>query len=523
MMDTPEDDDDNENAAAPIPTVDDFTWTSSPNPPVPFELRRELFSEVNVGPTIPYADPYEAFVAIWDRPIIEHICLETNRYAQQLRVEMINERRLLPTSRICDWKDVTEDDVYVYLAMILAMGLVVKARLKDYWNADEDIFSTPGFHVHMSLRKFQLLSRCLHFCNNEDMCTKNLDASHAKLFKIQPIIQHLNNKFQSLYNLGRNIVIDESLLQSNGRLDSNQFKPIKVAAVGIKTYEICEPQTGYIWRFFVHAHRRQTRNAPTDTDLSSTSLILKLLEGLEHKGHTVWMDNFYNSPALARKLKTLNFDCVGTLRTNRQYVPKKLTNLTKAKMKKGQITGYTSGDVDLMVWRDQNRVATISTYHGVATIQINGVTKPTLIHDYNIMMGGVDNTDQLLAVFPIERKRTKVWYKKLFRRLVNVSTLNAFILFKGTNHSQHRDFRTILVKTLLERHSRFAHKTIHSTIATAQVDWVKQHHLDVFACHPNTNTKNRRKCVVCKKRVSTFCVGCSKTVCIKPCFMIIHN
>lgn len=164
------------------------------------------------------------------------------------------------------------------------------------------------------------------------------------------------------------------------------------------------------------------------------------------------MDNFYNFPALARKLKTIGFDCVGTLRTNRKYVPTELTNLTKSQMKPGQIVGYTSGDVDVIVWRDQNRVATISTYHGNAVCTKNGVTKLNLIRDYNICMGGVDKKDQMLAAYTIERKRTQIWYKKLFKRLLNVSMLNAYIIHKqiATEVLEHRDFRKNLVESVLQ-------------------------------------------------------------------------
>ncbi|KAH9633051.1 hypothetical protein HF086_000411 [Spodoptera exigua] len=85
-------------------------------------------------------------------------------------------------------------------------------------------------------------------------------------------------------------------------------------------------------------------------------------------------------------------------------------------MRQGQITGLTSGDVDVMVWRDTNRVAMISTYHGNGQQTTRGSTKSILILDYNIMMGGVDKKDQLLAMNPVERKRTKVWGKRLLLR-----------------------------------------------------------------------------------------------------------
>jgi predicted rRNA methylase YqxC with S4 and FtsJ domains len=36
------------------------------------------------------------------------------------------------------------------------------------------------------------------------------------------------------------------------------------------------------------------------------------------------MDNYYNSPALAKFLKLCNRDCVGTVRVNRKVMQKKL-------------------------------------------------------------------------------------------------------------------------------------------------------------------------------------------------------
>ena len=57
----------------------------------------------------------------------------------------------------------------------------------------------------------------------------------------------------------------------------------------------------------------------------TAAIVLKLLEHLLGRGHTLWMDNFYNSPELARQLKTQrSTDCVGTLKLNRKNVPKEV-------------------------------------------------------------------------------------------------------------------------------------------------------------------------------------------------------
>lgn len=353
------------------------------------------------------------------------------------------------------------------------------------------------------------------------MCVEELSSSEAKLFKIANIIDHLNNKFQQLYNLERNLALDESLLQWKGWLSINQFIRNKSATVGIKTYEICESQSGYLWRFEVHAHKKTTADsaAPqTPLETSTPSIVLRLISGLEHKGHTLWMDNYYNSPALARYLKCLGFDVVGTLRTNRQFVPQELTDLTKNNMSLGQITALTSGDVDIIVWRDQNRVATISTYHGHATTSTSdGKTKPIVIMDYNIMMGGVDKKDQLLSMYPIERKRTTVWYKKFFRRLLNISVLNSFIIAKKSGSVvSHRDFRHNLISSLLSRHSKSV-----ARIATHTAFDARTHHIAEYAVGKN-KSRLRRKCCVCGTLTHFYCVGCNKTVCIANCFVSIH-
>ncbi|XP_037874113.1 piggyBac transposable element-derived protein 4 isoform X2 [Bombyx mori] len=505
----------------------EFDWGTFPDSPIPPTERRESFKE-HSGPTVAVSDPYEIFRLIWDQEFMEFIVQETNRYAQQLAAEMLDGGELQASSRITEWKETNVDELLVFFGILLAMGIVIKNRVEEYWNTEQNIFSTPGFKVYMSLRRFQLLSRCLHFNNSENLRNLNLDPSQAKLFKVEPVISHLNSKFTELYIMKQNIALDESLLQWKGWLNINQFIPNKAAAVGIKTYEICESQTGYLWRFKIHAHKASPTVSEADPFTASTpALVLNLIKGLEHKGYTLWMDNFYNSPALARKLKSIGFDCVGTLRTNRKYVPTELTNLKKSQMKPGQVVGYTSGDVDCIIWRDQNRVATISTYHGNAVSTKNGVTKLILIRDYNICMGGVDKKDQMLAAFPIERKRTQIWYKKLFKRLLNVSVLNAYIIHKqtATEVLDHRGFRKNLVESLLRRHSIKMQPYVFSARVQDTIFEVSRHHPAEYPRLTSLNSTNRHRhpCKVCGKRTVTYCVGCDKPVCVFTCFVKLHN
>jgi len=62
--------------------------------------------------------------------------------------------------------------------------------------------------------------------------------------------------------------------------------------------------------------------------------VLELTEYVSGRGHTLWIDNFFNIAELARKLKIKHsIDSVGTLKLNRKNVPKEVKDkkLEKAK------------------------------------------------------------------------------------------------------------------------------------------------------------------------------------------------
>ena len=50
--------------------------------------------------------------------------------------------------------------------------------------------------------------------------------------------------------------IDESLMLWKGRLGWRQYIPSKRARYGIKSYEICDSQSGYIWIFLFILEKR---------------------------------------------------------------------------------------------------------------------------------------------------------------------------------------------------------------------------------------------------------------------------
>ena len=120
----------------------------------------------------------------------------------------------------------------------------------------------------------------------------------------------------------------------------------------------------------------------------TAAVLLELLEPLFGHGHILWIDNFFNSPELTRKLKIeYSIDCVGTLKLNRKNIPKEVTD----KLEKGEIIARHSGLVTVIKWRDKRNVTMVSTHHSADTQRISSKgkepEKPLYMIDYNHNMG----------------------------------------------------------------------------------------------------------------------------------------
>ena len=250
------------------------------------------------------------------------------------------------------------------------------------------------------------------------------------------------------------------------------------------------------------------------------------------------MDNFYNSPLLLRCLKKHKTDCYGTLRLNREFVPDSLKTLTKTDLRQGEVVATYCSDLSVMVWRDANLVSMISTYHhlqvGTQTKYNRLTYKPKIVIDYNMSMGGVDRKDQFLSAQPVERLRNKVWYKKVFSRLLNTAVFNAYVIFSSQNPKiSHRQFRTILAEDLLKIHRRidltteprlYASKTRPGQLTIHTNERPKVDH-DHF---PARSGLKKARCWMCtrhKKDTRTIykCIQCNISLCVEGCFREYHK
>ncbi|XP_052739767.1 piggyBac transposable element-derived protein 4-like [Bicyclus anynana] len=507
-----------------------FEWSTMET----FQGKEENFRQERTGSVLSHSSAYDAFRSFWGDDILDQIVTETNRYAT----------KIVSSSFQSNWSPTNSHEILCLFSFWMMLGIIKMPTITSCFSGDP-LMRTEVFRRIFTRRRYEILIKALNFTDSDpsinDSNPSNTGVANLdRLHHLRPIITHLNSKFQSNYILDKDICIDQRLTLWKGKSRS------KAAKFGIKTFELCESTTGYLWSFIVYTGKQSGMDVEQLPGvLKSTAIVKKLIGPLLNKGYRLFVDNCYNSPLLARYLKLNGTDCVGTLRSSRADVP---VVINKASLKKGEYIARHSGDVSILSWQDKKRVTMISTCHGSSTALPTVSSrpksrpipfKPQMVLDYNKFMRGVDLKDQMLEPYLLQRKRGPKWFIKLFKRFLNISVLNARILLQSSTqkHQHHLAFRLQLVDSILSKHLAFCPKGRAKIPVTAQRTnpgrYIVSTHWPVF--HEPTagsTARNRHhimRCVVClsegrKSQRSRYrCESCDVALCVENCFKAYHT
>ena len=124
--------------------------------------------------------------------------------------------------------DVTEAEMFVFLALTTQMGHGVKDKLTDYWSTLDQLY-TPFYGTMMNRDRYLQILRYLHFTDNRnepDRADENFD----RLWKIRDLFEILNNTLSKFYNPSENLAIYEVIVPFKGRVIFKQYIPKKTQA-----------------------------------------------------------------------------------------------------------------------------------------------------------------------------------------------------------------------------------------------------------------------------------------------------
>ena len=197
------------------------------------------------GPTVPVpCSILETFFLLFTRDLIQYIADQTNLYAQQC----------MGPEKYADWTKVTPEEINAFFGFMILMGLVQLPALSDYWSKD-DTFRYGKIADRITRDRFLDIMRYIHFVDNTTL-PKHGQEGYNKLGKVQPIIDIINKQFQTLYNVSREVSVDEAMIPFKGRSSIKQYMPNKPVKRGIKVWAMADARTGFISKFDVYTGKK---------------------------------------------------------------------------------------------------------------------------------------------------------------------------------------------------------------------------------------------------------------------------
>jgi len=142
---------------------------------------------------------------------MHYLVNETNKYALQCIVSGIVNESISDYSRLNEWTDVNLSEMKCFIGFIIWMGLDKKPSLNDYWS--KKLLNKNFVSKYMSKNRFRAILSMFHFSDNEN--SSNVD----RLYKINPFLDMMNNKFHKMYEPDESVCIDKTMVPFRGRLN----------------------------------------------------------------------------------------------------------------------------------------------------------------------------------------------------------------------------------------------------------------------------------------------------------------
>jgi hypothetical protein len=167
------------------------------------------------------------FGLFWTHTVLSHICVETNRYAQQ------DDGRKPKGGH--DWYNVDERELRASMGVRLWMGMTKQPNIKTFWAHDDDVFNCPKILGLFTWKRFETLNKCLHLTNMDDGMLFRNSPAFDKIAQCRWLIDVIRGACKSLWQLGAYCTIDEMMVRYKGTYCPIwQYLPMKPKKWGIK-------------------------------------------------------------------------------------------------------------------------------------------------------------------------------------------------------------------------------------------------------------------------------------------------
>lgn len=387
----------------------------------------------DVDPPLNEVDsPIDYFRYFFDNETLDNIVTQSNLYSIQQD----------PNKPLT----MTKNELEQFFGIAIGMSIYRLPRSRMYWAKNTNVEKISSI---MSRNRWEVIKRNIH-CNDNSNMLPIRDPNRDRLFKIRPLVDSMQAKFQALPK-PQMLSVDEQIVPFKGKSRLKQYNPKKPYKWGYKLFVLCD-STGLVHNFEVYTgHVEPLAGAPNLG--TSSNVVLRMTQHVpRNKGYLVYFDNWFASLHLFSTLANYGIGALGTIQQGR--FPG-LTFPLDADMKKlgrGSMVelevNFDGIDVRAVKWMDSRGVTLASTFE--SAVPVSNVKRfdrttnrnievpcPRMIRTYNKFMGGVDLLNGLIAYYRI-KIRSKKYYLRLIFHFVDMACVNGHLMYR--NDCKRRNF-----------------------------------------------------------------------------------
>ncbi|KAK1906732.1 PiggyBac transposable element-derived protein 3 [Dissostichus eleginoides] len=269
-----------------------------------------------------------------------------------------------------------------------------------------------------------------------------------KFWKVRPFLDRILQGCKS-QNRPECASIDEQMIPFTGACPCRQYLPMKPNPVGIKNF-VCATSDGIVLDFDLYQGKGALLEQVEEEEvgLGLGGLVLARLCQTLHRGTKVYCDRFFTS-----------------IRGLEQMMKKEMKRYSSSEL------STEDGKLCVVKWYDNKPVLMMSVVHGTEPEdtcqrwdkklkQYVTVSRPSIVREYNLKMGGVDLIDRMISYYRMSA-RTKKWTMRMLMHFTDLALANSWLLYRidlaifaapKKSIMQFLEFRTEMATTLLAQH-----------------------------------------------------------------------
>lgn len=459
-------------------------WLTRP-PPLhhPGRLRQENVLRRNGGVTR-YAiqrihSEMDAWVSVFTDSMLHLITNSTNREGHRVLGENFLETNII------------EIRTLIGLIYLRAIYQGTKEPLQNLWSP---VHGRYIFRAAMGIHRFKQLLRFLRF---DDRSTRNARYRNDKFAPIRELFTEFQRAILQLYWPNQDITVDEQLFPTKNRCAFLQYMPQKPSKFGIKFWLAADSTSHYVLTIQPYLGKEEDRQGTV-----GESVVLKLTEPFKNSGCNVVTDNFFTSLSLSRSLKQQNMTLLGTMRSNRREIPTEMVKLRNRDRFTSTFAYHSDGDAMIVSYIPKKNKNVLLLSSGCIIDSVDRSTekqKPDLIYEYNRSKGGVDTVDQMLRHYST-KMASRRWPLAVFCNILDISMLNAYILWREINENKESRFHFIhqVARQMISLQETEQHNEIPLLLnQCSQLSTSKKGNCRF--CDRNARNKTTKQCSICEK------------------------